>query len=330
MKRQFAWITEGKQIVTVAERLSGSTRYFRRRAVQMIRYIAGGATLLASFYYVAQKFGEGVGALSSFDLNINYFLLLMSVALTFVCVVLGGWEWRMLLEGCGADMTVRKALRLHMLSILPKYLPGLGWQQVGKAYLCRSAGIPIHTAALSMFSEIVVALLAAFSLALITLPYAGIPADNAIVEWLLSFPLQLIAAAYLLATPVVLRRTLGSKLTQRITGARLGFSYTRLLFVLVSVACTWALFGLAFSFLIASLYPVSPSQIPSFVLSSTVSLIVSLVAFFAPVGLGVREVTMTFLLSYWLPGPYPVVVAILSRIVLIAAELFSFAVATRL
>lgn len=168
------------------------------------------------------------------------------------------------------------------------------------------------------------------SLALLMLPYAALPTDNPIVELLLRFPLPLIAAAYVVVVPALFWRTLRSSFAQQITGTKFTLSYTRTLFVFVAVIGTWGLFGLAFCFLVASLFPVPNSQIPSLVFSSTVSIIVSIVAFFAPVGIGVREGVMTFLLGFWLPGPYPALVAVLSRIVLIAAELLSFAVATRL
>ncbi len=301
-----------------------------RGAFRAIRYVAAGIALVASFYYVAQRFSEGLGAISASGFEMNYALLTASVTLTFLCIALGGWEWKMLVEGFGGRISLRKALKVHFLSNPPKYLPGFGWQLLGKAYLCKGAGLPTNTTALSISSELGIAILAAFSLVLLTLPYAGLPAQDGLLGLLLDFPWQPVAVAYILAVPLALRTVLGGRMAQRIAGTGLVFSYPRTLFYFVVVLCTWAISGLAFSLLVASLYPTSLFQTTSFVFATTLAMIVSLLAFFAPVGLGVREGAITFILSFWLPSPYPAMVAVLSRLVLIASELIGFAIATRL
>ncbi len=92
----------------------------------------------------------------------------------------------------------------------------------------------------------------------------------------------------------------------------------------------WTLFGIAFYLLAGSVQEVSVSEIPRYMLVLTLSFLASFGAFFAPVGLGVREGVVTFLLGFWLPAPFPALVAIMSRVVLVAAELVGATLAIRL
>lgn len=305
-------------------------RIIPRRALFATRYLISVGIPLVAFYYVAQRFAEGANAIPLSRLQVNYSLFLFSLSLTLVCTVLGGWLWNVLLSGIGVRIMLRKALKVHLLSILPKYLPGFAWQVVGKAYLSREAGVPTYATALSMVLELAIILLAGASVLLFTLPFASLPAGNQIVALFLGLPLPGIAFAYTLIVPLLLRAAIRSNTAERILGTKVDFSYVRLLFVFVAVALTWVLLGVSLFVLAASLYPVSASQIPSLVFSLTISLITSLLAFFVPVGLGVREGALTFLLSFWLPAPVAAVLAILSRLVSVAGDSIAFVIALKL
>jgi uncharacterized membrane protein YbhN (UPF0104 family) len=86
----------------------------------------------------------------------------------------------------------------------------------------------------------------------------------------------------------------------------------------------WLLFGLAFWLLGASMTPVPYTRIPLFIFTLAVSLIIGLVIIFVPGGLGIRESIMVLVLSpNYLSAPVAVIVAALSRLIVILSELFS-------
>ncbi len=92
---------------------------------------------------------------------------------------------------------------------------------------------------------------------------------------------------------------------------------------LVSVRA-WRFFGLSYWLLGASLTPLSYARIPLFVFTLSASLIISLLTIFVPGGIGVRESIMVFILgAQFLPAPVAVIIAALSRVVVILSELLS-------
>jgi len=300
------------------------------KPLTIVRDAVTGVVLLVSFYYVARKLGEEITSVSLSGMSVNWYLLATSIALASLCLAIGGWEWSVLLCSTGERLPLRKVMRVHMLSNPPKYIPGPGWQLLGKAYLSRQAGLSMPATVLSMAAELAIAALSASALALLLVPHVASTLDGPIRGLASHVSLPTIGVLYVLLVPLVFQRVLGSSLAQRVVHCKLHLTYPGALGLFLAEMCTWSLSGVGFFLLVASLCAVTISQLPLLVFASTVSVVAGLVAFSAPAGLGVREGVMTFLLSLWLPGPYPAIVAVLSRAVLVVAELLGFAVASRL
>ena len=66
--------------------------------------------------------------------------------------------------------------------------------------------------------------------------------------------------------------------------------------------------------LIGAIYPVSFAQLPSTIGAWSLSGMVSVVAAFLPVGLGLRELALGLLLSSFLPDGLGIVVAVITRL----------------
>ena len=86
----------------------------------------------------------------------------------------------------------------------------------------------------------------------------------------------------------------------------------------------WLLYGLALIALARSIHPVLLTDWPLVIGALAASFVVSLVVLFVPAGLGVRESAIAALLGTVLPPGLAVVVAIVSRIVLMLSELAGF------
>jgi uncharacterized membrane protein YbhN (UPF0104 family) len=76
----------------------------------------------------------------------------------------------------------------------------------------------------------------------------------------------------------------------------------------------WVVGGVGFYLFVDSIFPVSPHQILFLTGALAFSSILGLIAIFAPSGLGVREGTLVYLLSYIMPGSVAVVISVLTRI----------------
>lgn len=300
-----------------------------RSALEKVRTTAQVVLVIASLYYVAATLWQGFSDIHASRITINPVFFFLSVLFTTVCVFLGAFQWSFLLRIAGVQITMKAGMRIHLLSIMPKYLPGVGWQYLGKVLLSEGSGVPRRLAIICTACEVGFTLIAGVLASLIVLPLANVSPNplsdlsSAAILWPSSF-------FFLLAVPKLFNKIFGSGLTKRTEAMRVEMSYLNLLLLLGLMVFTWIVFGVAFFLLSGSAEQIVVSEIPKYILILTLSFLISLVTFFVPLGIGVREGAMTFLLSIWLPGPFPALVAVVSRIVLIVAELLGFVIGTRL
>ena len=92
-------------------------------------------------------------------------------------------------------------------------------------------------------------------------------------------------------------------------------------------ALYWAVTGLAFAALVASLYPLAPGDVPVVVAAFAAAYAAGFLALLTPAGLGVREGVLVVALAPVLPAGPALVVALLSRVWMMLVELAGAAIA---
>jgi len=92
-------------------------------------------------------------------------------------------------------------------------------------------------------------------------------------------------------------------------------------------AAYWAVTGLAFAALVASVHRLAPGEVPLVVAAYAAAYAVGFLSLLTPAGLGVREGVLVVALSPVLPAGPALVVALVSRVWMMAAELAGAAVA---
>lgn len=244
--------------------------------------------------------------------------------------------WRRIMVDLHAPRaSLRTTFRVYFLASLGRYVPGKLWQLAGLAILAQRAGLPVGTAMgaalLGQFAFLTTGLLL---LALLLPSYAEFwPA-------LLGMIVIATAAAVmyaLVATPVghraraaLLRRTpmLRSKLES-------AFSIADRVRVRDAVrwellyAGTWALLGVGFALFVGAFVPAVRSLDAMRFLAGVLaaSYLAGYVVVVMPAGVGVREATMTLLLTQHaaIPPSAAIVVTVASRLWFTAAELLPLA-----
>lgn len=108
--------------------------------------------------------------------------------------------------------------------------------------------------------------------------------------------------------------------------AEVPFRWTYLCGAVVIFALFWVAAGISLFFLASSIGPLGVSEFPRFVALASVSVVMGYAAFFMPAGIGAREGVLIVLLGNILTQPWPTIVAILSRIAWILAELTNAAI----
>jgi hypothetical protein len=242
----------------------------------------------------------------------------LSFAALVVVFVLDAYGWHLVLRALGCRIRAADSVRIWMLSSLTRYLPGGVWPYAARASMLREAGIGISAATVSLYLETLLLTGSSF--------VAGLPALLASSR--LPLPGWQGAAAALLvllaATPWLL------SLSRRSSG-RLGRALAevpllrmrRLLALCLYYLAFWVVFAAVFGLFVRSLYPLSLVQAMQAGSALALSFCVGFVVFFIPGGIGVRESALYLLLLSVAPETVSLLVAVGSRLWIMAGELAS-------
>jgi glycosyltransferase 2 family protein len=224
--------------------------------------------------------------------------------------------WRRLLTDLGSDLPRRPAARVYFLAQLGKYAPGSVWSVLTQMELARGHRVPRRSILVVGVLSAVLAVTCALVVAVATLPFvAGEAVGRFWWAWL-ALPLLLC-----LLHPVVLGRSVDALLVrlgrepllQRPSGRGVG---TAALFQF----CTWALLGLHAWVLAVGLGAPALQSLPVAIGGYALAHAAGQLAIGLPGGAGVREAVLTLVMATVLPLAAALVLALLSRMILVAVD----------
>lgn len=244
-------------------------------------------------------------------------------------LLVGLWRW--LLGRLGGPLGLAQAWRIWWLSNIIRYIPGNVWQYLGMVYLCQEAGIGqvqtltsvILHQAVSVGAGLVVA--GAYFLLTLRVEPQGGAWELTLATKLLPFLVALPVALFLLQ-PRVFGRAINALLV-RLGRPPIRFALTSrdLLALFVAHVISWLLYGLGFYLFVRAAYAVELGELPRLGAAFAAAYVIGFLSLLTPSGLGVREGVLLYLLSLSLPLPVATVLAVASRLWLIAGELASTA-----
>lgn len=278
----------------------------------------------AGLVFVGLTIRQNWAEIGAYDWRVRWGRLAGSVGVLSASLVFGTWIWKRVLDRFHAAETgFRQLLRISFLSKIARYIPGKVWQFVAVGQLTERTGGSARIAVSSLVVQ------AAFDILAATIVASVVAARR--IEVLPSDPLFALVGASVLAIaashPGLIRA--GLRIAGRMAGQEEIFWRGRwrdsLEILLLSIV-SWGGLGLAFFLFVGSLVHVEPTQLPVLVGINAFAFVVGYLVVVAPAGAGVREATMTGLLSRVIPAGAAAVVAILARLWTIAAELLSLGV----
>jgi uncharacterized membrane protein YbhN (UPF0104 family) len=222
-----------------------------------------------------------------------------------------------------AGTHVAAGARIWFLSNLARYVPGNVWSYVGAVELARREGVARRTTlavmALTQVLSVGVALAVGLPVLLAERARLGRPAL-----------LGAVVAVVVAALAALFRRPLLALARRRVPGFDLGEltpSAGTVVLLVLGYAAYWAVTGLAFAALVASLYPLAAGDIPLLVAAYAAAYAAGFLALLTPAGLGVREGVLVVALAPVLPAGPALVVALVSRVWMMLLELAGAGVA---
>jgi uncharacterized membrane protein YbhN (UPF0104 family) len=284
----------------------------------------GAATVLValSVYYIAAKLVPNVPQILALRAQLRLGPVVGSLVLTLLCGLLGGPIWYLVLRGVGGRLALRECTRAHLLANLGGYLPGYGWKHLGKALLAQRQGVPLARASSAVLIEFAGLALTRAVVALSSISVATLEAWGMAGVGPYLGALRGAAWLALLGAPWLLERGVAWLARRRPPrGGSLAIRKGALWGAMALMCATWVLFGLGLAVLLEAVQSLSGAQFLVAIFATTTSFLASLLVFFVPAGIGVRESVLILALGNALPEATVTAGTLLSRVILILAEI---------
>lgn len=264
-------------------------------------------------------------------LSISWWPLIAATVLSLLFRYLGVFIWLRLLHrlgGRGLRGHYRELTYIYAKSWLGRYVPGAATWILGKVYFAGRHGVPRSKLAVSGVLEgalqIVATLVVGVALVMLDARAASIQ------PWLRWTMIAALVFGLIALIPAVFHRLLklAFKVLRRGTPDDELFLHWAGMLEAASLYVAGALITGASYYLVAiSVYPDIPISDSLYVIgSASLASAISMLAVFAPGGLGVREGTLGLLLAAVMPGAIAVVVVIVLRVWSIAVDLLFYGV----
>ena len=132
----------------------------------------------------------------------------------------------------------------------------------------------------------------------------------------------LVVLFFICIHPKIINFFLGilQKITKK-NNLKIPITYVQMLKVVVLFILNWIVLGIGFYMVAYAIYPLSLNYMLYVAGVFGLSVIIGILAIFAPSGLGVREVILVFGLSLIMPKEYAVIISIVSRLWMTVSEL---------
>ena len=290
----------------------------RKRLLRVAGWIAAAIVIV----YVARNLGEGLGALRAQQLpeHPRWGMIALSGALFLVAHAVLVQTWRSVLACWDARLPFWSAARIWSVSNLGKYVPGKIWQIGAMSAMSRDLGVSPIVASGSAILGTLVNVIAGFAVALLS--------GRALLEatrpgWVALAMLIVVAAgAALLVAPVIVPRL--APLAARLAGRppQTTLPARAVVYSLAGNLIAWLIYGAAFRFLVLGILGTATGGYLQYLAAYTLSYLFGYLAFFAPAGIGVREIVMMRVLAVagLASAPQAALITVCSRIWLTLLE----------
>ncbi|MBK5108841.1 MAG: flippase-like domain-containing protein [Anaerolineales bacterium] len=275
--------------------------------------------LLVSIGFIALALISNWNEFSSQEINFDYRYIILAVIIYPAGMLPTAFSWHTLLRTIGIMLPFRTNLRIFSLSALPRHIPGFVWYISSRTLLYKEENIGAGRIVTASAADIILLALTGFLSALMLL-VSGIG---------ISQEISTVRTGALIALPILLLLIISIPLVNRLLPyflQRRGVSEIPqihqgyLVITLLVMFIAWAGGGLILFVLSQAIYPLSWSFYPAMIGAWGAAGAVSLTIGIGIQGLGIREITLSAILSLIMPPVIAIILAVVFRLVLTAGE----------
>jgi hypothetical protein len=310
---------------------------FGKRARKLVLRIGLPIAIFAAIvFFVGKNWNQEWHDLMTYRFQLNVWLLALAFLGFLLQELSYGLIWRGVLARLGFRLDLRPCLRIYLASEFVRYIPGNVWHVLTRIFWVGKYDVPRSVAFASITIELVTKLAAgALIFAGSLLFWSDISAVSTLTQGttiLVVLGIGSILALLIGLHPRVLNTllTAGLRLLKR-DPVKLSLRYWDILLITLAWCGSWIIAGCAFFVLLCSIWPDTPlALLPICIGIYAIAWDIGFVSFVTPSGLGFREAAITAIFAVafpLLPAGISAVIAIVSRLVSTAAELFCVSIA---
>jgi len=273
------------------------------------RRVASALVLVLSIGFLASKAYSSWDTLRDYAWDIQGLYLIPSFGLFLVQLLVVTRGWQLIMDQLAEPVPFFDHLKIYGYTSLLRRIPaGMLWLVVGRVSAYKSRSMPARTLAFGSFLEMWLVIVTGVPLAAAGSIWLGLVPRPAGIILVFAAVIAAVASIHPVVIAWLMRLTKQPELH-----ARLRYRDTLLWAVLYTVI--WIIGGTGL-YLIACLFgPLPVEALAQTVAVFVLSTLVAYLTLVSPSGLGVKEVSITFLLGLFLPDPVPLLTALGMRVI---------------
>lgn len=288
--------------------------------------------VIVVFYFVYIQFSKYWTESISYDWSIDFYLLFLSILLHLLTFILFSYVWSVLIKAFGFKVKLKHAFKIGYITNLGRYIPGKIWPVMGMSYLAKQLDISEENSIVSWIVALIFTLPSAFMASLVCfLSSPEVFSDSfigfmdwtmyltALIIFIISIFLIIIPNKIFAVVNVILKR-----FNRPIIDLKINFKTA--IFVYFGYFLCWLVYGFSFWLFLLSISNISDIPMIPSIGAFIIAYQMGYLAFFAPGGVGVRELVLTTVLIPYL-GPIAAGVSIAARIWNMITEIIAAVIA---
>lgn len=283
------------------------------------------AVVALIFYFLGKNLFLDWEQIKEHQFSLNYFYLVFSFICLGASFLSSGLVWKKIVNFLQPDndLGYLEAIRIVAYSQLGKYLPGKVFSVIGMIYLSRNKNISKKNLYLSIIFVIIFPIIASLVLSLFLIGFFFVYSIDFFIFYLIG--ILVILGGLIVIHPRVFQylvRLFFNKIKKEPIDLDFDLSWFSKLKIILYYAFADFLFGLGFFCLTNSVTYLSWQNLLSIIGAYVLAMVLGLVVFFAPSGLGVREGVLVLFLQFYFPLNVAILISLLARVWTVLGDLF--------
>ena len=248
-------------------------------------------------------------------LNYQWDIQLMPILLSFVlfsiALLLAGLIWGWIIRKFGSKISYLTHIQYYVSSNVAKRIPGTVWYVAQRAQLYNADGMDVKFTSLASGVELTLIILSGIIISLLF-------AIRILIKYEISLWLLIVV---LIIGSIIIHPRIISRIFRTLKVEAPELDYQNIILWLLSYGVLWILGGLVL-FSIGNAITSIPTQFIGYIIGSWALVgVLSSLLFLSPSNFGVTEIGMSILLSQIMPLSVGIIIAIVSRILIIVYEI---------